>query len=47
MSLYRQPILMQCQSEERVRALVGRVLHHEIAHYFGIDDDRLEGLDAY
>ncbi len=46
-SLYRQPILLQCQSEEQARALVGRVLRHEIAHYFGIDDDRLEELDAY
>jgi predicted Zn-dependent protease with MMP-like domain len=46
-SIYRQPILMQCANLEQVRALVGRVLRHEIAHYFGIDDNRLEELDAY
>ncbi len=46
-SIYRLPILSQCNSAEQVRALVGRVLRHEIAHYFGIDDDRLEELDAY
>ncbi len=46
-SLYRQPILLQCQSAEEARALVERVLRHEIAHYFGISDDRLEELDAY
>ncbi len=47
MSIYRQPILLQCHNLDQVRALVGRVLRHEIAHYFGIDDDRLEELDAY
>ncbi len=46
-SLYRQPILLQCNGEEQARALVGRVLRHEIAHYFGISDDRLDELDAY
>jgi len=26
---------------------VARTLRHEIAHYFGIDDDRLEEIGAY
>ncbi len=46
-SIYRQPILMQCYRYEQVRQLVGRVVRHEIAHYFGIDDERLEDLGAY
>ena len=46
-SIYRQPILMQCSSLEQARALVHRVLRHEIAHYFGIDDARLDVLGAY
>lgn len=46
-SIYRQPILAQCRSADEVRALVTRVVRHEIAHYFGIDDDRLTELGAY
>jgi predicted Zn-dependent protease with MMP-like domain len=46
-SLYRQPILMQCRTPEEVRATVRHVFRHEVAHYFGIDDDRLRELGAY
>jgi predicted Zn-dependent protease with MMP-like domain len=46
-TLYRQPILMRCHTLEEVRDLVARTLRHEIAHYFGIDDDRLEEIGAY
>jgi predicted Zn-dependent protease with MMP-like domain len=30
-----------------VRALVARVVRHELAHFFGIDDDRLHEIGAY
>ncbi|MBN1250290.1 MAG: metallopeptidase family protein [Anaerolineae bacterium] len=46
-SLFRGPIAMRCHSLAEVQALVERVLRHEIAHHFGIDDDRLRELDAY
>jgi len=46
-SVYRQPILMQCRTHEEVRAMVQRVVRHELAHYFGIDDDRLREIGAY
>lgn len=46
-SIYRKPIEAQCTTPEELRALVHRVVHHEIAHYFGIDDDRLHQLNAY
>lgn len=46
-SIYRQPILMRCRTPEEVRAMVARTLRHEIAHYFGIDDERLEEIGAY
>ena len=32
---------------DRIRAQVRRTVIHEIAHHFGIDDDRLEELGAY
>ncbi len=46
-SIYRQPILMQCRTWEEARALTHHVLRHEVAHYFGIDDDRLREIGAY
>jgi len=46
-SIYRQPILMQCQTWEEARTLTHHVLRHEVAHYFGISDDRLHELGAY
>lgn len=47
-SIYRSPILMHCRrTGEDVRAMVQRVLRHEIAHFFGIDDDRLLEIGAY
>ncbi len=46
-SIYRQPILLQCRNWQEVRALTQRVLRHEVAHYFGIDDDRLRTIGAY
>jgi predicted Zn-dependent protease with MMP-like domain len=46
-SLFRQPILLTCSTDEQVRAAIAHTLRHEIAHYFGIDDDRLEELGAY
>jgi predicted Zn-dependent protease with MMP-like domain len=46
-SIYRRAILAACHTEKEIRARVGETVRHEIAHYFGIDDDRLEELGAY
>jgi len=46
-SLYRFPIEMRCRTAEQVRATVQRVLQHEIAHHFGIDDERLREIGVY
>ncbi len=46
-SIYRGPIQMRCQTVEEVREMVEHVLQHEIAHHFGISDERLRDLDAY
>ncbi len=46
-SIYRRPIELLCKSPEEVRDLVRRVVRHEIAHHFGIDDDRLREIGAY
>jgi predicted Zn-dependent protease with MMP-like domain len=46
-SIYRQPILLQCRTLQQAHALTQRVVRHEVAHYFGIDDDRLREIGAY
>ncbi|OIO93779.1 MAG: hypothetical protein AUK03_07760 [Anaerolineae bacterium CG2_30_64_16] len=46
-SIYRRPIEAQCRTPAEVRELVGRVVRHEIAHHFGISDDRLHEIGAY
>jgi predicted Zn-dependent protease with MMP-like domain len=46
-TIYRRPIEMRSHTAEEVRATVRRVVKHEIAHHFGIDDDRLHEIGAY
>lgn len=46
-SLYRQSILAVCRDDAEAKRTIHRTLRHEIAHYFGIDDERLEELGAY
>lgn len=46
-SIYRQPILMRCRTWDEVRALIRQVILHELAHYFGISDERLRELGVY
>jgi predicted Zn-dependent protease with MMP-like domain len=46
-SIYRRPIEVRCRTVEETRRLVERVLWHEIAHHFGISDERLDEIGAY
>jgi predicted Zn-dependent protease with MMP-like domain len=43
-TIYRNPILRICDSAEDVVEEVTVTVVHEIAHHFGIDDDRLHQL---
>jgi len=42
--IYRLPILAVCDSQQDVVQEVHITVVHEIAHHFGIDDDRLHEL---
>lgn len=42
--VYRKPTLGICDTEADVVHEVGITVAHEIAHHFGIDDDRLHEL---
>jgi len=46
-SIYRRPIELRARTDKDVRSIVQRVVRHEIAHHFGIDDARLQDLGAY
>lgn len=43
-TIYRKPILRQCSTEEEVVSQVGITVIHEVAHHFGISDERLHEL---
>jgi predicted Zn-dependent protease with MMP-like domain len=45
-TLFRRPILAVCRTAAEVEARVRAVVIHELAHHFGIDDDRLRELGA-
>lgn len=48
-TIFRGPILRICPpgDEDAIRAQVRRTVLHEVAHHFGIDDDRLHEIGAY
>ncbi|HET7737675.1 MAG TPA: metallopeptidase family protein [Tepidiformaceae bacterium] len=43
-SIYQEPIESMCETDEEVREQVRVTVLHELAHHFGIDDDRLHEL---
>src|SRR6185436_6712681 len=43
-TIFRNPTLAICESEDEVVEEVNITVVHEIAHHFGIDDDRLHEL---
>lgn len=42
--IYREPHLAACENEDELRDEVHTTLVHEIAHFYGIDDERLHEL---
>ena len=45
--IFRAPLLRLAQDEADLARRVQHVVRHEIAHYFGISDERLREIDAY
>jgi predicted Zn-dependent protease with MMP-like domain len=43
-TIYRGALLQMCDSEEQVIDEVAITVIHEVAHHFGIDDERLHDL---
>jgi predicted Zn-dependent protease with MMP-like domain len=46
-TIFQKPIEASCRNEAQITSRIQRVVRHEIAHHFGIDDDRLEELGRY
>ena len=46
-TIFRGPILSFCVTPGEARDMVRHTVVHELAHHFGIDDDRLRELGAY
>jgi predicted Zn-dependent protease with MMP-like domain len=46
-TLFQGPLEESCETPEEIREAVRHTVIHEIAHHFGIDDDRLRELGAY
>jgi predicted Zn-dependent protease with MMP-like domain len=43
-TIFQKPIEFRCLTEEEISREIERVVRHEIAHHFGIGDDRLKEL---
>jgi len=43
-TIFRRPLEEACQSPEQITEEIRRTVVHEIAHHFGIDEDRLAEL---
>jgi predicted Zn-dependent protease with MMP-like domain len=46
-TLFRSSISREAFDEQDLKRVVGHTVVHEIAHFFGITDDRLRELDRY
>ena len=45
--LFRQPLEAMCETEEQLVHQIRRTVLHELAHHFGIGDERLHQIGAY
>ena len=46
-TIFQKPIEAACKNESQITSKIQQVVRHEIAHHFGIDDDRLKELRRY
>ncbi|MFB3738534.1 MAG: metallopeptidase family protein [Candidatus Velamenicoccus archaeovorus] len=46
-TLYRSTIEAAARDDDELRRVVAHTVEHEVAHFFGISDDRLREIDRY
>ena len=44
-TIFQKPIEAKCRYDAEITAEIQRVIHHEIAHHFGIGDAKLEQIE--
>ncbi len=44
-TIFQKPLEAQCASTRELKDEIVRTVKHEIAHYFGLDDERLEQIE--
>lgn len=45
-TIFQKPIEAQCHSEKETAMEIQRVVRHEIAHHFGLDDESLKRIES-
>ena len=45
-TIFQKPIEQSCETEKDVANQIRRTVLHEIAHFFGIDEDRMDEIEA-
>ena len=45
-TIFRRPLELRCRSSEELVREIRRVVRHEIAHHFGLDDHRLREIEG-
>ena len=45
-TLFQRPIEDSCDTDSEVAEQIRRTILHEVGHHFGIDDDRLDEIEA-
>ena len=46
-TLYRSTVQRSARNEDELRKVIAHTVEHEVAHFFGISDERLRDLGAY
>ena len=46
-TIFQKAIEASCRNEQEIPAVIESIVKHEIAHHFGISDDRLRELGRY
>lgn len=45
-TIYQRPILEDCEEEDDVVKAIGETVIHEFGHYFGLDEDQIDEIEA-
>ncbi len=45
-TIFRSPLLAASRDEKQLRDNIGHTVWHEVAHYFGLDHERIHRLDT-